>query len=76
MYQLDLIRSLLQGKVNIRVFVNMDSKYADYFPEYSNYFGNFLRLLMSMYGMTNCGKLFVDKLTQWLLEAGFVQYQC
>ena len=29
-----------------------------------------------MYGMTNYGKLFADELTEWLLEAGFIQYQC
>ena len=28
-----------------------------------------------MYGMTNSGKLFSDELTEWLLEAGFIQYQ-
>ena len=35
-----------------------------------------MRLLESVYGMTNSGKLSADKLTEWLLEAGFVQYQC
>ena len=29
-----------------------------------------------MYGMTNYGKLFADKLKEWLLEAGFIQSQC
>ena len=29
-----------------------------------------------MYGMTNSGKLFADELTEWLLKAGFIQYQC
>ena len=29
-----------------------------------------------MYGMTNSGKLFADELTEWLIEAGFIQYQC
>ena len=29
-----------------------------------------------MYGMTNSGKLFADELTEWLLEAGFIQSQC
>ena len=29
-----------------------------------------------MYGMTNYGKLFTDELTEWLLEAVFIQYQC
>ena len=31
---------------------------------------------MSMYGMTNSGKLFSDELTEWLLEAGFILSQC
>ena len=26
-----------------------------------------------MYGLTNSGKLFADELTEWLLEAGFIQ---
>ena len=29
-----------------------------------------------MYGMTKSGKLFPDQLTEWLLEAGFIQSQC
>ena len=29
-----------------------------------------------MYGMTNSWNLFEDKLTEWLLEAGFIQSQC
>ena len=29
-----------------------------------------------MYGMTNSGKLFADKLTEWLLEEGFILSQC
>ena len=29
-----------------------------------------------MYGMNNSGKLFSDELKEWLLEAGFIQYQC
>ena len=29
-----------------------------------------------MFGMTNYGKLFTGDLTRWLLEAGFIQYQC
>ena len=56
--------------------MKLDSRYADFFPEYSNYFGRDLILLKSMYGMNNYGKLSADKLTEWLLEAGFVQYQC
>ena len=75
-HKLDFIGSFLQEKVKIRVFVKFDSRYADYFPEYSNYSGRALILLKYMYGMTNSGKLFTDELTEWLLEAGFIQYQC
>ena len=35
-----------------------------------------LILLQSVYVMTNYGKLFYDDLTEWLLEAGFIQSQC
>ena len=51
-------------------------RYTYYFPEYAQYFGRALRLLKSMYGMNNSGKLFSDESTEWLLEAGFIQSQC
>ena len=35
-----------------------------------------LRLLNSMYGINNSGKLFAYELTEWLLKASFIQYQC
>ena len=44
-HTLDFIGSFLQEKVKNRVFVKLGSRYADYFPEYSNYFGRALRLL-------------------------------
>ena len=71
--QLDFIGAFLQAKVNNRVFVKLDSRYADCFTEYSNYFGRDLRLFKSMYGMTKYGKLSSDELTEWLPEAGFIQ---
>ena len=33
-------------------------------------------VLKAMYGMTNTGKLFSGELTEWLLDVGFIQYQC
>ena len=72
-YQLYFIGAFLQAKVNNRVLVKLDIRYIYYFPEYAKYFGRALRLLKSMYGMTNFGKLFADELTEWLLEAGFIQ---
>ena len=75
-HQLDFIGVSLQAKFKNGVFVKLDSRYADYVTEYSKYFGRALILLKSMYGMTNSGGLFADELTEWLLEAGFIQYQC
>ena len=62
-HQLDLMGALLKETFKNRLFVKLDSRHADYFPEYSNYFGRALRLSKSMYDMTNYGKLFADKLT-------------
>ena len=66
----------MQAKVNNRVFFKLDIRYTDYFPEYAKYFGRALIFLNSMYGMTNSGKFFADKLTEWFLEAGFIQSKC
>ena len=74
-HQLDFIGAFLQVRLNNRVFVKLDIRYTDYFTEYSKYFVRSLRLLKSMYGMTKSGKLFADELTEWLLEAGFIQSQ-
>ena len=57
------------------MFVKLDIRYTDYLLEYAKYFGRALRLLNSMYDMTNSGKLFADELTECLLEAGFIQSQ-
>ena len=75
-HKLDFIGAFLQAKVKNRVFVKLDIRYTDYLPEYVNDFGRSLRLLNSMYGITYSGKLFADELTEWLLEAGFIQSKC
>ena len=62
-HQLYFIGAFLQAKVKNRVFFKLDMRYADYFPEYAQYFGRDLKLLKPMYGMTNSGKLFADELT-------------
>ena len=61
-HQLDFIGEFLQAKVKNGVFVKLDIRYTDYFPEYAQYFRRSLRLLKSMYGMTNSRKLFADEL--------------
>ena len=63
-------------QVKNRVFVKLYMRYADYFPEYTQYFGRALKLLKSMYVMTNSGKLFADELIEWIIEEGFIQSQC
>ena len=75
-HQLDFIGAFLQANVKNRVFVKLDMRYAAYFPEYSQYFGRALKLLKSMYGMTNSGKMFADELTEWIIEEVFMQSQC
>ena len=75
-HQLYFIGVLLQPKFKNRLFVKLDSRYAAYFPEYSNYFGRALMIMKSVYGMTNSGKLFAYDLIEWLLDSGFIQYQC
>ena len=59
-HQLDFIGAFLQNKVNNRVFVKLDIRYTNCFPEYAKYLGRALILLKFMYGMTNSGKLFTD----------------
>ena len=59
-HQLDFIGAFFQEKIKNRAFVKLDSRYADYFPEYPNNFGRALRLLKYMYGMVNSRKLFAD----------------
>ena len=46
--QLDFIGAFLQAKVMNRVFLKLDSRYVDYFLDYSNYFGRAFRLFMSL----------------------------
>ena len=65
----------MQENFKNRVFVKLDSRYADYFPYYSNYFGRELIILKSMYGMTNYGNLSADEFKKLLIGAGFIQYQ-
>ena len=55
--------------------MKLDSKYAEYFPKYSSFFGSASILMKYIYGMNNYGELFADELTEWLAEAGFIQCQ-
>ena len=48
-HQLDFIGAFLKAKVKNRVFVKLDIRYTDYFPEYAQYFLRALILLNSMF---------------------------
>ena len=74
--QLDFIGAFLQAKVKNRVFVKLDIRYTDYFPEYVKYFGRALIFFKSKYVITNSRKLFDDQITEWLFESGFIRSQC
>ena len=62
LHSLDYIGAFLQANVKHTVFINFDSRYGDYFPEYFNYIGSKLRLKKSMYGMNISEKRFPDEL--------------
>ena len=71
-HQLDFIGEFLQADVKHIVFLKLDSRHGEYFPEYANYFGRPLKLNKSMYGMTNYIKLFDYEITNWMIEkSGF-----
>ena len=74
---MNFIGEFVKAKVNNRVFVKLDSRYDNYFTEYSGYFGRALRLLKYMYGMSNSKKLLSNELIDWLAhESGFKTSQC
>ena len=52
--------------------MNLDSRYAEYFPYYSSCFVRALIFLKYMYEMTNSENLFADELTEWLIEPGLI----
>jgi hypothetical protein len=53
------------------MFVTIPKIYGILFPEYSSYCGVPVRLVMSMYGTTYCGKYWYLDLAEYLLEVGF-----
>ena len=55
------------------IFVKLDSRYADNFPEYPSYFGRDLILLKYIYRRNIYGKSVADELTEWLNKSGFIQ---
>ena len=76
-HQFYFIGEFLQANVKHTVFVKLDSRYGEYFPEYANNFGRPLRLKKLTHVMTNSGELFADEIINRLTyESGFKQSQC
>jgi len=65
--QLDFVGAFLQAKMRTCMFVTIPKIYGILFPEYSEYCGTPVRLAMSMYGTTLCGKYWYLDLTDYLL---------
>jgi hypothetical protein len=74
--QLDFVGAFLQAKMRTRMFVTIPKIYGILFPEYCQYCGVPVRLGMSMYGTTLCGKYWYLDLTEYLLELGFKPSEC
>ena len=49
-------------------FLNLESRYGEYLPEYANYSGIPLILNKSMYGINNPVKIFGDELINCLID--------
>jgi hypothetical protein len=74
--QLDFVGAFLQAKMRTRMFVTIPQIYGILFPEYKGYCGVPVRLVMSMYGTTLCGKYWYMDLTEYMLEVGFKPSEC
>jgi hypothetical protein len=54
------------------MFITIPKIYGTLFPEYDRYCGRPVRLIMSVYGTTLCGKYwYLVLLLEYLLELGF-----
>jgi hypothetical protein len=54
--QLDFVGAFLQAKMRTRMFITIPNIYGVLFPEFCEFCGKPVRLQMSMYGTTLCGK--------------------
>jgi len=74
--QLDFVGAYLQAKMHTRMFVSVPRIFGILFPEYAWCTDEPVRLLMSMYGTTLCGKYWYLDLLDFLLEIGFKEGDC
>jgi len=69
--QLDFVGAFLQAKMRTRMFVTIPKIFGILFLEYSWCTGKPVRLAMSMYGTTQCGKYWYLDLLEFLKDIGF-----
>jgi transposase InsO family protein len=74
--QLDFVGEFLQAKMRTRMFITISKIYGILFPEYAEYCGQPVKLQMSMYGTTLCGKYWYLDLLDFLKEIGFKEGDC
>jgi hypothetical protein len=74
--QLDFVGAFLQTKMRTRMFVTIPKVFGILFPEYAWCTGKPVRLLMSTYGTTLCGKYWYLDLLDFLKEIGFKEGDC
>jgi len=74
--QLDFVGAFLQAKMRTRMFVAIPKILGILFPKYAWCTGKPVRLLMSMYGTTLCGKYWYLDLLDFLMEIGFKEWGC
>jgi hypothetical protein len=74
--QLDFVGAFLQAKMRTRMFVIIPKIFGILFPEYAWCTGKPVRLLMSMYGTTLCGKYWYLDLLDFLKEIEFKEGGC
>jgi hypothetical protein len=73
-YQFDVVGAFLQDKMRSRVFIKLPIIYGELFQEYDAYCGRTFMPLKAMYGMTISGKYWYEKIRDWLVSVGFIQY--
>jgi len=74
--QLDFVGAFLQAKMRTRMFITIPKIFGILFPEYQWCTGKLVRLAMSMYGTTLCGKYWYMDLMDYLKKAGFEEVDC
>jgi hypothetical protein len=74
--ELDFVGAFLQAKMHTRMFVTIPKIFGILFPEYAWCTGKPVRLVMSMYGTTLCGKYWYLDLLDFLWQIGFEEGDC